>query len=70
MESKLLAHSFKNLNIFRNKETQINFIRKTNHEIIPTFNNKKESTRMIPALFYNGFNKQKKIKVIIHYQQI
>jgi hypothetical protein len=57
-----LAHSFKNLNIFRNKETQINFIRKTNHEIIPTFNNKKESTRMIPALFYNGFNKQKKNK--------
>lgn len=66
MELKLLTHSFKNLNIFRNKETQINFNRKTNNEIIPTFkqityyDNKKESTRMIPALFYNGFSKPKK----------
>lgn len=68
MDSKFLTHSFKNLNIFRNKETQINFIRKTNNEIIPTFipityyDNKKENTRKIPALFYNGFNKQKKNK--------
>ena len=76
MELKLLTHSFKNLNIFRNKETQINFNRKTNNEIIPTFkqityyDNKKESTRMIPALFYNVFSKPKKTKVIILYQQI
>ena len=68
MNSKLLTHSFNDLNIFLNKTTQINFIRKTNQEIIPAFkpityyDNKREKTRMIPALFYNGYNKQKKNK--------
>ena len=68
MESKLFTHSYQNLNIFRNKETQIKFFRKNNLEIISSFqpityyDNKKENRRMIPALFYNGFNKQKKNK--------